>query len=107
MLRGLPNHAVIATQVIAAMISDADRTDRESRLAGGGAPWSDAGWLRQLDLALAETFLAGRRVDSPTRLGWLLELLEARAVTGRADHFRSCFACFFHNSQMVDLFALR
>jgi len=49
---------------------------------------SDTAGLRLPYLAFAETFLAGSRVDSSARLRRLLDLFEARAITGRAYNFR-------------------
>jgi hypothetical protein len=63
-------------------------------------------WLWFPDVALAETFLASGGVDLAARLRRLRNLLEALAITGRAGHFGR-FAGFFHNNQMLDLFAPR
>jgi hypothetical protein len=54
-------------------------------------------------LAFAKTFLAAGRIDSAARLCWLLNPLEARAITGWANNFGRNFACFFHNHQMLNL----
>ena len=63
-------------------------------------------WLRFRYVALAKTFLAGGGVDLAARLRRLRNLLDALAITGRAGHFGR-FAGFFHNNQMLDLFASR
>ncbi len=80
----LRNHTVAVNQVIEAIAL----AERRCRL--------DTVGLRLPDLAFAETFLAGSRVDASARLRWLLDLLEARAITGRARNFSGNFTCFFH-----------
>jgi hypothetical protein len=57
-------------------------------------------------VALAKTLLAGGGVDFAARLSRLRNLLVAFAITGRAGHFGR-FTGFFHNNQMLDLFAPR
>jgi hypothetical protein len=52
--------------------------------------------------ALAETYLAFRRIDFAARLCRLLGLLKSRAVAGRASHFSRNFLRFFHRDQSLN-----
>jgi hypothetical protein len=51
--------------------------------------------------ALAETFLAGGRIDLAARFCWLLDLLKPRAITGCANNFGQNLTRLFHNYQSL------
>jgi hypothetical protein len=49
------------------------------------------------------TFRAGRSVDFVTRLGWLFNLLNSRAVASRANDFRDDSRWFLHDPRYLKL----
>jgi hypothetical protein len=49
--------------------------------------------------ALAETFLAGGRIDFAARFCWLLDLLDPRAITARANNFGKNLTRLFYSDQ--------
>jgi hypothetical protein len=49
--------------------------------------------------AFADTFLALGRVNSPSRLHWLLDLPQARAIAGGANNLGQIFTRSFHRNQ--------
>jgi hypothetical protein len=89
---------------------DGRRPDRRSvgRAAGGSGRRASAPLLglaaalqRLVYSALAETFLAGGRIDFAARFCWLLDLLDPRAITGGANNFDKDLTRLFHNDQSL------
>jgi hypothetical protein len=58
--------------------------------------------LRLAYPALAETFIAGGRIDFAVRFCWLLDLLKPRAITGGANNFGQTLTWLFHNDQSLE-----
>jgi hypothetical protein len=63
--------------------------------------WLVACLLRLAYPALAETFLAGGRIDFAARFRWLLDLLKPRAITGGANNFGKNLTPLFHEDQSL------
>jgi hypothetical protein len=82
------------------------RPPRRSQISKNGEAARRGGLSRSLGLrlrysAFAKTFRAGRRINLVTRLGWLFNLFNARAVAGRANYFRDDFRFFLHDPQYL------
>ena len=59
--------------------------------------WLERGWLSYS--SLAETFLAGGRIDFAARFFWLLDLLHPFTIAGAANNIVQNITRFLHSDQ--------